>query len=109
MFTSNKKLKINSLEIMTVQVTLTKSPPFVVGKGWRSTASKIENRNVYCCEFSFIQLFCCEKAKQLRDLLMGVREKLARKMSYKKSDVNLHAPIMSEEERGAINDQAKER
>ncbi|XP_037644804.1 glutamate-rich protein 6-like [Sebastes umbrosus] len=60
-------------------------------------------------EAGFEGLFCCEKAKQLRDLLMGVREKLSRKMSYKKSDVNLHAPIMSEEERGAINDQAKER
>lgn len=58
---------------------------------------------------SFIQLFCCEQAKQMRDLILEEREKLAQKQLDKKIDVNPHVPVMSEEEREAAKKQARAR
>ncbi|XP_042350737.1 glutamate-rich protein 6-like [Plectropomus leopardus] len=55
------------------------------------------------------RLFCCEQAKHMRELIMGERERLAQKESDRKIDVNLHAPFMSEEEREAAKEQARDR
>ncbi|XP_059199623.1 glutamate-rich protein 6-like isoform X2 [Centropristis striata] len=57
----------------------------------------------------FQRLFCCEKAKQMRELIMAEKEKLAQKESDRKIDVNPGAPMMSEEERKVAKEQAKER
>lgn len=48
--------------------------------------------------FSFIQLFCCEQARQMTELIVVVEGKLAQKESDRKIDVKPHAPVMSEEE-----------
>ncbi|KAF1382612.1 hypothetical protein PFLUV_G00145590 [Perca fluviatilis] len=55
------------------------------------------------------ELFCCELAKQMRELIIGEREKLAEEESDRKIDVNPHVPVMSEEERTAAKERAKER
>ncbi|XP_054471510.1 glutamate-rich protein 6-like [Anoplopoma fimbria] len=60
-------------------------------------------------ETNFEGLFCCEQAKQIRELIMREREKLAQKESDRKIDVNPHASVMSEEEREAAKAKAKER
>ncbi|XP_031152366.1 glutamate-rich protein 6-like [Sander lucioperca] len=60
-------------------------------------------------ETDFERLFCCELAKQMRDLIMGKRDKLAEEESDRKIDVNPHVPVMSEEEREAAKERAKER
>lgn len=56
-------------------------------------------------KFSFIQLICCEQAKQMRELILEERVKLAQIESDIKIDVNPNTRMMSEEER----EKAKER
>ncbi|XP_033966469.1 glutamate-rich protein 6-like [Pseudochaenichthys georgianus] len=60
-------------------------------------------------ETHFKRLFCCKQAKQMRELIMGERERLAQRESARKIDVKPHDPVMSEEEREAAKKQAKER
>ncbi|KAK5890355.1 hypothetical protein CesoFtcFv8_013880 [Champsocephalus esox] len=60
-------------------------------------------------ETHFKRLFCCKQAKQMRELIMGERERLAQKESARKIDVKPHDPVMSHEEREAAKKQAKER
>ncbi|GAA6228748.1 glutamate-rich protein 6-like isoform X1 [Lates japonicus] len=67
-----------------------------------------------CCEqpentTNLERLFCCEQAKQMRDLIMEERKKLIQKETVRKIDVNPHAPITSEEEREAVKEQARKR
>lgn len=60
-------------------------------------------------KFSFVQLFCCEQAKQMRELILEEREQLAQRESDRKIDVTPHVPIRSEEERETAKKQARER
>ncbi|XP_044073343.1 glutamate-rich protein 6-like isoform X2 [Siniperca chuatsi] len=60
-------------------------------------------------ETDFERLFCCEQAKQMREVILEEKEKLAQKESGRKIDVNLHAPVMSERERETTQLQARKR
>lgn len=60
-------------------------------------------------KFSFIQLFCCEQARQMRELILEEGGKLAQNESKRKIDVEPHAHIISEEEREAAKEKARER
>ncbi|KAI3356274.1 hypothetical protein L3Q82_017519, partial [Scortum barcoo] len=60
-------------------------------------------------ETDFERLFCCERAKQMANLILEEREKLAQEESDRKIAVGPHVPIMSEEEREATKEQAKQR
>lgn len=60
-------------------------------------------------KFSFIQLICCDQAKQMRELILKEREKLAENESDRKIDVNPNASIINEEERETARALARKR
>lgn len=57
----------------------------------------------------FIKLLCCEQARQMRKIILEERGKLAEKESNKKIDVDPHDPVLSEEERKAAKEKAREK
>ncbi|KAM3607030.1 uncharacterized protein V6R79_000842 [Siganus canaliculatus] len=58
-------------------------------------------------EADYERLFCCEQAKQMRELILEEQEKLAWKESDRKIDVSVRAPAVSEETGEAAEDEAK--
>lgn len=70
---------------------------------------RVKKRKCAMLKFSFIQLICCEQAKQMRQLILKEREKLAQIESNIKINVNPNASIISEEERETAKALAKER
>ncbi|KAM7407365.1 hypothetical protein PAMA_003201 [Pampus argenteus] len=66
-----------------------------------SSVSPLYTVNYWKIKTDFERLFCCEQARQMRELILEEGGKLAQKESYRKIDVGPHVPIMREEEREA--------